>query len=79
MATQLVRLQRTLQEYEIGDLIFENGSAAARMNLEATLPGCGAGLLLLLRNGRALSKPPFEIDCFIEQKCSKTYLEYSKY
>ena len=61
-AAQLVRLQRTLQEYEIGDLIFENGSAAARMNLEALTGGKLAKLMALILSGEEITDEILQSD-----------------
>ena len=61
-AAQLVRLQRTLQEYEIGDLIFENGSAAARMNLEALTGGNLAKLMALILSGEEITDEILQSD-----------------
>ena len=54
-AAQLVRLQQTLQEYEIGELIFENGGAAARMNLAELTGGNMAKLMARILSGEEIT------------------------
>ncbi|MDO5324098.1 MAG: MBG domain-containing protein [Clostridia bacterium] len=61
-AAQLVRLQRTLQEYGIGDLIFENGSAAARMNLAELTGGNMAKLMARILSGEEITDEILQSD-----------------
>ena len=48
---QLIKLQQVMQENEIGDLIFENGSTAARMNFAELTGGSMAKLMSLILSG----------------------------
>lgn len=54
-AAQLVRLQRMLQEFGIRELIFENGGAAARMNLAALTGGNLAKLMARILSGEEIT------------------------
>ena len=78
-AAQLVRLQRTLQEYEIGDLIFENGSAAARMNLEALTGGNLAKLMALILSGEEIADESLQSDWSAMEDAKLSEAAYARF
>ena len=78
-AAQLVKLQQVLQENEIGDLIFENGSAAARMNLAELTGGNMAKLMALILSGGEITEEILQGDWSAMEEAALTEAEYERF
>ena len=75
----MVKLQQVLQENEIGDLIFENGSAAARMNLAELTGGNMAKLMALILSGGEITEEILQGDWSAMEEAALTEAEYERF
>ena len=78
-AAQLVRLQQALQEYEIGELIFENGGAAARMNLAELTGGNMAKLMARILSGEEITDEILQGDWSAMEDAALSEAAYARF
>ena len=78
-AAQLIKLQQAMQGNEIGDLIFENGSAAARMNLAELTGGSMAKLMALMLSGREITDETLQGDWSAMEGAVLTEAAYERF
>lgn len=78
-AAQLIELQQAMPETQIDDLIFENGSVAARMNLAELTGGNMAKLMALILSGREITKEILQSDWSAMEDAALTEAEYERF
>ena len=76
---QLIEPQQVLQENGIGDLIFENGSAAARMNLADLTGGSMAKLMSLILSGEEITDEILQSDWTAMEDAVLTEAAYARF